>query len=92
MEEWTCSKCGILLNSKENHYYLEVHHKDRDKMNNNSENLESLCVLCHADEHQKNFSIGLNKVKVIDFLASCEAQIKRVNPGVFKKWKAITMG
>lgn len=28
-----------------------VHHKDRDPRNNESENLESLCVACHDAEH-----------------------------------------
>lgn len=29
-----------------------VHHKDRDSRNNSNENLESLCVACHEEEHK----------------------------------------
>lgn len=29
-----------------------MHHKDRNKLNNNFDNLEVLCKSCHAKEHQ----------------------------------------
>lgn len=29
-----------------------VHHKDRDELNNDMSNLESLCVQCHEAEHR----------------------------------------
>lgn len=32
-------------------YNLNVHHKDRDRSNNRSSNLEILCESCHAKEH-----------------------------------------
>ncbi len=32
---------------------LVIHHKDRDRSNNNKENLEVLCPNCHAVEHYK---------------------------------------
>lgn len=32
---------------------LEVHHKDRDRNNNNLSNLEILCPNCHQEEHFK---------------------------------------
>ncbi|MFW6282022.1 MAG: HNH endonuclease [bacterium] len=44
MEEVKCERCG----SKEN---LLVHHKDRNRENNNLENLEMLCKSCHQKEH-----------------------------------------
>lgn len=31
---------------------LEVHHKDRNRSNNEIENLEVLCRECHVDEHK----------------------------------------
>lgn len=30
---------------------LVVHHKDRNRLNNAVENLEILCLNCHAEEH-----------------------------------------
>jgi hypothetical protein len=30
---------------------LEVHHKDRDRINNSLDNLELICPNCHSEEH-----------------------------------------
>ena len=39
-----CERCGATEN-------LVVHHKDRDRHNNEDDNLETLCRSCHAKEH-----------------------------------------
>ena len=46
-----CQVCGIRLKDKP--HLLHVHHLDRDKTNNESRNLQVLCVVCHskADGH-----------------------------------------
>lgn len=41
-----CERCGY--DKKE---ILNVHHRDRDKKNNDLSNLELLCPNCHAEEH-----------------------------------------
>lgn len=42
-----CERCGY-----DNHpAAITVHHKDRNRENNNEENLEVLCYNCHAIEH-----------------------------------------
>ena len=41
-----CERCGY------NKYeILQVHHKNKDKLNNNPENLELICPNCHYEEH-----------------------------------------
>ena len=42
----TCEKCG-----HDRYEILEVHHKDRNRENNNLDNLELICPNCHAEEH-----------------------------------------
>jgi hypothetical protein len=42
-----CEKCGYNKIPQ----ILEVHHKDRDRQNNNILNLELLCSTCHDEEH-----------------------------------------
>lgn len=42
-----CNRCGYDTHVK----ILVVHHRDRDRTNNTSENLEILCPNCHAIEH-----------------------------------------
>ncbi len=41
----TCNRCGFAE-------VLEVHHKDRNRLNNSIDNLEILCPNCHAMEHR----------------------------------------
>jgi predicted nucleic acid-binding Zn ribbon protein len=42
----TCERCGY--NKLE---ILQVHHKDKDRNNNNLKNLELICPNCHYEEH-----------------------------------------
>jgi 5-methylcytosine-specific restriction enzyme A len=44
-----CERC--LENGRDEAAVL-VHHKDRDELNNESANLESLCNACHEEEHK----------------------------------------
>lgn len=46
-----CNRCG----SKEN---ILVHHKDRNRKNNNITNLEVLCKKCHQIEHEAWKNLG----------------------------------
>lgn len=47
--EKKCSRCGYDQDEK----MLDVHHKDGDRSNNQLENLEVLCLWCHALETRK---------------------------------------
>lgn len=44
-----CERC---LQKQVDRIAVLVHHRDRNPRNNVSENLESLCVICHDDEHK----------------------------------------
>jgi hypothetical protein len=44
-----CNRCGF-----DNEQALEVHHRDRDRLNNDLSNLEILCANCHTIEHKIN--------------------------------------
>ncbi len=46
-KNWQCEECRISLYDKRE--YLHVHHKDGNKNNNISENLQALCIACHAN-------------------------------------------
>lgn len=41
-----CERCGFEI-----YEILQVHHRDRDRSNNELNNLELLCPNCHAKEH-----------------------------------------
>lgn len=42
-----CNRCGIKVDL----FSADVHHKDRNRQNNNLDNLEILCKSCHHKEH-----------------------------------------
>lgn len=46
---YKCGRCGYNTNSAA----IVVHHIDRNRVNNNLENLEVLCCNCHAIEHYR---------------------------------------
>ncbi len=46
---YICSKCHRDFSADKK--FLHVHHKDGIKSNNNTENLEVLCIACHAKEY-----------------------------------------
>lgn len=56
-----CNKCG----RNEHINVLEIHHKDRNKTNNNISNLEILCPTCHQIHHfvDKSGRWSLTKLK-----------------------------
>ncbi len=49
-KEHKCERCGYQKLTE----ILEVHHKDRNRENNNIENLLVLCPNCHMEEHFLN--------------------------------------
>jgi len=53
----SCKRCGY----KEHHQILGVHHKDRNRKNNELSNLEILCPNCHSIEHMRHTPHSFNK-------------------------------
>lgn len=53
---YRCEVCGIFL--KERPYLLHVHHLSRDKLDNDSINLQALCVICHAASDGHGHMLG----------------------------------
>jgi len=43
---------------------LVVHHKDRNRKNNTTKNLETLCQLCHIQEHREEVAASQRCVEV----------------------------
>ena len=54
-----CVRCGYCKYPE----ILQVHHKDRNRKHNNSENLEIVCPTCHQEEHFLTFSGSFAKRK-----------------------------
>lgn len=57
-KEYTCESCGIKVEEPSDRRFIHVHHKSGNKLNNRRNNLECVCVLCHANKdskHEQNF-------------------------------------
>lgn len=56
--EFTCDNCTIKIENKFDQRFIQVHHKNGNKLVNNRENLQCLCTLCHSnidERHTVNF-------------------------------------
>lgn len=58
--EKVCSICGTTEN-------IHIHHKDRDRRNNEKENLMPLCRTCHDKYHQDHDNLKISKREDITF-------------------------
>lgn len=47
---WKCEQCAADLSDASLQRYLHVHHKDFSKSNNSLNNLQALCIECHAKQ------------------------------------------
>lgn len=78
-----CERCG-------SRKFLCGHHKDRDRSNNEPENIETLCKSCHQKEHEchKNFMVGFGeerRKKLSEFSKERNKTRPRNNLGRFIK-------
>ncbi len=56
--EFTCDNCTIKIENKMDQRFIQVHHRNGNKLNNKRENLQCLCTLCHSnidERHTQNF-------------------------------------
>ena len=80
-KEYTCEKCGIKIINKLDQRFIHTHHKNGSKINNKKENLECLCVLCHAhtnEFHEQNFEIKTMQIQKNSFVNKYKKQLKEL--------------
>lgn len=70
--EFTCDNCKIKIENKFDQRFIQVHHRNGNKLNNKRENLQCLCTLCHANidnHHKANFSKKRSKSEIEGFVS-----------------------
>lgn len=50
-QNWTCEVKDCKVNLREYSHYLHCHHKNHIRDDNRWDNLQALCLLCHAEQH-----------------------------------------
>ena len=84
--DYCCKKCRLDLRNDK--YFLEVHHIDKIKKNNQYNNLKPLCVLCHATVDASHlFNYNKHPIKVNSFIEKNIEYIKSHNLENLKLWK-----
>jgi len=58
---YKCVECG-------SDNYIIVHHKDKNRMNNNPDNLITLCKPCHAEAHHQTMRWTNPNIDIINEL------------------------
>lgn len=61
---YICEHCSLEITDGYDRQYIHVHHKDKNKLNNNESNLQCLCIYCHAnvdDRHRQRLTTGANR-------------------------------
>lgn len=80
-KEFKCDICGIQAKQRKDQRYWHVHHKDGNKLNNDLDNLQCLCIRCHSqvDEyHKKNFLHPLQARELSNFMmVYCNKNLER---------------
>lgn len=67
---FTCERCGVSMESPMDYRFMQTHHRNGVKTNNNESNLECLCIECHSQvdkAHRENFSKGANAIMLDSF-------------------------
>lgn len=80
-KEYTCEKCGIKIENSYDKRFIHTHHKNGNKLINRKENLECLCVLCHANKderHEQNFDKKRMQSEVKTFVDKYRQQLTEI--------------
>lgn len=78
---FTCEKCGIKIENSYDKRFIHVHHKNGNKLNNRKDNLECLCVLCHANTdktHEQNFDKRRMQKEISSFVDKYKQKLKEL--------------
>ena len=84
--DFTCDNCKIKIENKFDQRFIQVHHRNGNKLNNKRENLQCLCTLCHSNidnHHITNFSKKRSKSEIENFISKYKNELKELNNPYF---------
>lgn len=80
-KEYTCENCNITIDVPVDRRFIHVHHRNGNKLNNRRNNLECLCVLCHAHKdstHMFNFDSRRMQADIKAFIEKYRARLNEL--------------
>jgi hypothetical protein len=80
-KDYTCEKCGIKIENSYDKRFIHTHHKNGNKLINRKDNLECLCVLCHAnsdERHEQNFDKKRMQPELKTFIEKYRQQLTEI--------------
>jgi hypothetical protein len=80
-KDYTCESCGIKVENSYDKRFIHTHHKNGNKLNNKINNLQCLCVLCHAnadEKHEQNFDKKRLQAELKTFINKYERELKEL--------------
>ena len=80
-KKYTCENCGIKIDQPNDRRFIHVHHKSGNKLNNRRDNLESVCVLCHANKdatHEQNFGRRIMQASIRAFIKKYRDELEEL--------------
>ena len=89
-KDYTCENCGIKPANNFDNRFWHTHHKNCDKTNNKSSNLECLCVLCHSYKdhaHEENFDKKSMKRVLDSFIKKYGQELKNRKNQYLQQYK-----
>jgi hypothetical protein len=80
--EFTCDNCTIKIENRIDQRYIQVHHRNGNKLNNKRENLQCLCTLCHSkidERHILNFQKNRSIHEINSFIEKYKYDLIAIN-------------
>jgi hypothetical protein len=73
---WVCEDCEINLSSINDREYLHTHHKNGNTKDNQLNNFQALCLLCHSLQHRIKLENGTGFYEVETFIRLYKDRLK----------------
>ncbi len=98
---FTCERCGTHVEDGFDRSFMQTHHKNGIKTDNQEGNLECLCIKCHSeadDTHRRNFSSEAQKVVIDEYmrkyhpLAELKSEAEQVSSTFPRQGVAVAAG
>jgi hypothetical protein len=87
--EFTCDICTLKIGNKFDQRFIQVHHRNGNKLINTRDNLQCLCTLCHSnidERHTINFQKKRSVHEIATFVDKYKKELIEINNPYIEKY------